>query len=198
MVEDTPSQLLQRFARKRCFASGQNVFQLGHQAKAIFRVISGEVQLYRYDVSGHRVLLHRAFSGNFFAEASLNVEQYHCTAICARDSEVEVFNSARFRSLLDDSPSFQKFWIEHLSTELRRQRASVERLSLKSAADRVVHYLMTEGEPAGELKLQGTVSELADMLGLSRESLYRTLSKMKKNKTLQQQGTMLKLNFPSA
>ena len=196
MVEETPSQLLHRFARKRRFASGQNVFQLGHPAQAIFRVISGEVQLFRYDVSGHRVLLHRAFSGNFFAEASLNAGQYHCTAICARDSDVEVFNSARFRSLLEKSPSFQKFWIDHLSSELRRQRASVERLNLKSAADRVVHYLMTEGVPAGELTLQGTLSELAEMLGLSRESLYRTLSKMKKNNTLQQQGSTLKLNFP--
>lgn len=153
MLEEMPGQILQRIARKRSLASGQCVFQIGHPADAIFRVTSGEVQLYRYDLTGRQVLLHRAFGGDFFAEASLDAEHYHCTALCAQDSEIESFNSQQFRSLLVSNPSFQQFWITHLSTELRRQRANVERLSLKSASERVEHFLMTEGEPAGELTL---------------------------------------------
>ncbi len=193
MDESTPQALLHSMARARQFAAGQVVFHVGDRAEAVYRVVQGEVQLYRYDVEGQKILLHRAMSGDFFAEASLNTPRYHCTAVCPKASEVTLFDSARIRDLLSSNADFAAYWVNHLSTELRRQRASVERLSLKTAAQRVVHFLMTEGEPAGELMLNGTISDLAAMLGLSREALYRTLSKMKKQGRLQQQGHYLKL-----
>lgn len=180
-------------AKSRKYKSGQAVFQLGQAALNLFQVISGEVQLYRYNIDGKRILLHRAYAGNFFAEASLNADNYHCTAVCMKDTELNIFDSKKINSLLNNNAEFSSAWISYLSTELRRQRASIERLNLKSAAARVRHLLMTEGEPSGQLHLQGTLSELAEILGLTRETLYRTLSKMKKAGELQQSENLLYL-----
>ncbi|MES9898476.1 MAG: Crp/Fnr family transcriptional regulator [Sedimenticola sp.] len=179
--------------KQRRFDEMEAVFQLGRQAEAIFRIISGEVHLYRHGREGKRILLHRAYDGDFFAEASLNSTHYHCTAICVRPTKLQVFNANEVRGLLRRNPDFSMAWISRLSSELRRQRTSVERLNLKSAAERVSHYLMTEGAPLGELLLRGTLSELAEMLGLSREALYRTLAKMQKQGTLERTGDLLRL-----
>lgn len=172
LMNDTQLDPLLAIGKYRSLNDGDAVFQLGQRADAIFRVISGEVHLYRHGQDGKRVLLYRAYDGDYFAEASLNAAQYHCTAICACPTELQVFNAKEMRNLLRKDAEFAAAWIFRLSSELRRQRASVERLNLKSAADRVSHYLMTEGEPWGELQLRGTLSEMAEMLGLSRESVF--------------------------
>ena len=84
-------------------------------------------------------------------------------------------------------------WIAQLSTELRRQRANTERLHLNLASERITHYLMTEGNPIGEIEITGTLSELAEILGLSKETLYRTLTKMEKSNKLLRVGNFLQL-----
>jgi CRP-like cAMP-binding protein len=193
LMNDSHLDLLLSIGKHRSLSDGEAVFQLGQRAEAIFRVIHGEVHLYRHGPDGKRILLYRAYDGDYFAEASLNATQYHCTAICARPTELQVFNAREMRSLLRKDAEFASAWISRLSSELRRQRASVERLNLKSAADRVSHYLMTEGEPSGELQLRGTLSEMAEMLGLSREALYRTLSKMQSQGILERINDVLRL-----
>ena len=195
MDEISPQALLHSAGRTRRFSAGQTIFHAGDPADAVYQVLHGEVQLYRHDLAGHKILLHHAKNGDFFAEASLNANHYHCTAVCAKDSEVVRFDSAKIRDLLSGNPGFAAYWVNYLSSELRRQRASVERLSLNTAEQRLVHFLMTEGEPAGELMLNGSLSDLADRLGLSREALYRCMSKMKKQGRLQQHGQYLRLKM---
>ena len=193
LMNDPQLDPLLAIGKYRSLIDGDAVFQLGQRADAIFRVISGEVHLYRHGRDGKRVLLYRAYDGDYFAEASLNAAQYHCTAICASPTKLHVFNAKEMRNLLRKDAEFAAAWISRLSSELRRQRASVERLNLKSAVDRVSHYLMTECEPWGELQLRGTLSEMAEMLGLSRESLYRTLSKMQSQGLLERSDDVLRL-----
>ena len=184
---------LQAISKFRSFVKGDAIFHLGERSEAIFKVLKGEVHLYRHNQSGNRVLLYRAFEGNYFAEASLNSDIYHCTAECAKASEIQVIDSNKMTRLLDQNSEFASKWILILSSELRRQRASVERLNIKSAAGRVKHYILTEGDSWGEIKLQGSLSDLSEVLGLSRESLYRTLSKLEKMGELERSDQSLKL-----
>jgi CRP-like cAMP-binding protein len=192
-TKQTTLEALQRIGRRRRLAEGEAVFRQGQRADAIYRVITGEVHLLRHSRDGKTVLLHRASDGEFFAEASLDASHYHCTAMCIRPTELQMFAADRLRTLLQDDAGFAFAWISRLSSELRRQRAGVERLSLKSAADRLCHYLMTEGDPPGELQLSGTLSQLAEALGLSREALYRTLAELERQGRLQRENGRLRL-----
>jgi len=190
---NTYQDSLQSISKFKSFAKGETIFHLGERAEAIFKVIKGEAHLYRHNQSGNRVLLYRAFEGNYFAEASLSSDAYHCTAESIKASEIQIIDSNKMTRLLNQSPGFASKWILILSSELRRQRASVERLNIKSAADRIKHYILTEGDSWGEIQLQGSLSDLSEVLGLSRESLYRTLSKMEKIGELERSDQSLKL-----
>ena len=190
-TKTTPHAALQQIGKLRRMAEGEAVFQQGQRAHAIYQVISGEVHLLRHGRDGRQVLLHRATDGDFFAEASLNSTHYHCTAMCIRPTELRMLSADRLRALLQEDAAFAFAWISRLSSELRRQRASVERLSLKTASDRLCHYLMTEGDPPGEYQLTGTLTQLADVLGLTRESLYRTMADMKRQGLLRQENGRL-------
>lgn len=175
------------------YKNADEVFRLGQEATAIYRVIEGRVQLFRDDLDGNRIIIYQAFSGHFFAEASLNSKQYHCTAHCIGNCTIQVFNSADFRKKLISNRHFSLSWIDYLSKELRHQRTQAERLNLKTAVERVIHYILTEGDSQKIVTLTGSLTELAQVLGLTRESLYRTLSKMKKAHQIEHKGDMIKL-----
>jgi len=176
---------LENLSKFHCYAKGETIFHLGQQAESIFKVIKGEVHLYRHSQNGKRVLLYRAYDNQFFAEAS--------TAVSLKASEIQIVDARKMALELGENSEFALAWAANLSSELRRQRANVERLHLKSAEERLRHFIMTEGSPLGELHQKGTVSELAEILGLSREALYRIISKMEKQGVLLRNDNLIKL-----
>ena len=184
---------LENLSKFHCYAKGETIFHPGQQAESIFKVIKGEVHLYRHNQDGKRVLLHRAYDNQYFAEASISSDCYHCTAVSIKPSEIQIIDAEKMVLELGVNSEFAIAWTANLSSELRRQRASVERLHLKSAEERLKHFILTEGSPLGELHLKGTVSELSEILGLSREALYRTISKMEKQGTLLRTDNLIKL-----
>lgn len=72
--------------------------------------------------------------------------------------------------------------------------ARVERLYLRSAKDRTRHLLSLEGRgPHCELEVQDSRKDLPNNLGLTRESLYRSLAVMARDGLVERQGTRLRL-----
>jgi len=155
------------------------VFHKGDAVRAIFLVLDGEVRLSRFAKDGSEIALHRAGRGDFFAEAAFNAPRYQCNAIASRSSTLLAFPAGKVRALLAKDPEFARQWVELLARQLHASRARLERLALKSAAERVLHYLHTEGKgPSCEVTLPGSVKDLANELGLTHESLYRTLARL--------------------
>jgi CRP-like cAMP-binding protein len=74
---------------------------------------------------------------------------------------------------------FRNGWIAHLTRELRRVRANAERLSLRTARERVLHFIEAEGE-RGIINLNRSKKDWAAELGLTHEALYRALAQMVK------------------
>jgi CRP-like cAMP-binding protein len=145
----------------------------GERPKAVLCVLAGEVRLVRPSVDGSEIILQRVRTG-FVAEASLEVARYHCDIIAAADGILLHFPIAEFRAALAEDSAFQNAWSAQLAREVRKLRAQCERLSLKGAAERVLHYIETEGNE-GSLILTQSRKAWAAELGLSHEALYRTL-----------------------
>jgi len=170
-------------ARRVPFAQGDHLFRLGERPGVILYVLSGEVHLLRRSRDGVEIILQRSRMG-FLAEASLEAERYHCDAIAATPGEALRSPLRGFRAALAHDAAFRNGWMAHLSREVRRLRAQCERLNLRSAADRILHYIESEGS-GGAVVLTHTKKAWAAELGLSHEALYRTLRR------LRHQGTIL-------
>ncbi|MGD9923942.1 MAG: Crp/Fnr family transcriptional regulator [Pseudorhodoplanes sp.] len=166
---------VRRAAHARAVSKSAHLFSRGDRPQAMYFVSSGEVHLVRSSPGGDQVVLQRARRG-FLAEASLDQARYHCDAIAARPSELLVIPRKAFREALADE-TFARVWMTHLAGELRRVRAQAERMTLKSAEARVVHYVETEGSD-GSAVLSGSKKDWANELGLTHEALYRTLARM--------------------
>lgn len=160
-------------------AAGERLFSVGDRPRRMFYVIDGEVRLTRASQSGGEAILQRSAHG-FVAEASLESSAYHCDATAVAASAVAAFPIAAFRRLLDDDPDFRAHWMSLLAGEVRQLRARCERLSLKGAEARILHYLETEVR-TGPAALIPSRKAWAAELGLSHEALYRTLARLQKS-----------------
>jgi CRP-like cAMP-binding protein len=157
-------------------------------------VESGAVRLLRYGRQGEEVVLHDARPGEFFAEASLDSARYHCDAVASEPSVLLQVPAEALRTLLDVDREFARQWVALLARQLRTVRTRVERLSLKSAAERVRHWLVSEGlGPRCEVVLDGTLKDLARHLGLTHEVLYRTLAAMEREGVIERGSGVLRL-----
>lgn len=181
---------LQTALRRLQVAAGDHLFRRGERPNALYFVLAGEIHLVRLSRAGHEIVLQRARRG-FVAEASLDQSAYHCDGIARCPTDLLRLPRAAFRSALTDE-TFRSGWIEHLTRELRRARAQAERLSLRSARERIVHYIETEGAN-GRVELTVTRKDWATELGLTHEALYRALASMRKADELRAAGSALAL-----
>lgn len=176
------------------YESGATIFRTGSRTHSAFFVESGAVRLLRYGRQGEEVVLHEARPGEFFAEASLDSVRYHCDAVASEPCELLQVPAAALRELLDLDREFARQWVALLARQLRAVRTRVERLSLKSAAERVRHLLVSEGRGARcEVVLNGTLKDLSRDLGLTHEVLYRTLAAMEREGVIERGAGVLRL-----
>ena len=201
MTRDMPPSLpsylpdaVQTLGHRTTCAKDEWVFRKGDAVHAVFLVLDGEVCLSRFAKDGTEVPLHRAERGQFFAEAALYAPRYQCNAIATRRSTLLAFPVGEIRGLLSDAPAFADQWTALLARQLHAARARLERLTLKSATERVLHYLHTEGKgPRCEVALAGSVKDLAKELGLTHESLYRTLARLEHDGVIARREHRLRL-----
>lgn len=165
-------------AHEICARAGETLFRLGSRPRLMLFLLEGEVRLVRRTAGGADVVLQRARSG-FVAEASLESPRYHCDIEAVRESRLLGIPRELFREALERDAAFRNFWMRRLATEVRKLRAQCERLSLRSAADRIAHYIEAEGRD-GRLELRQSRKSWAAELGLTHEALYRALADLQR------------------
>lgn len=156
----------------------EKLFELNVPVSAIYYVQAGEVCATRVLPDGTQVVMQRSKAGEFFAEAAICVDLYSCDAIASKHSTALTIPKAILMNLLQEDVAFSLKFTMALTADMRKQCSRVERLRIKRAPDRVLHYLMCETDASRCLTLQTTQAQWADELGLEPETLYRTLAKL--------------------
>ena|SRR3990172_3934074 len=186
---------LRAIADRLEFETGETLFRLGDRLKGVFCIVAGEVRLIRRARNGAEIVLQRA-RGGFFAEASIGTGQYHCDAVTAEPATVLRFPAQAFRAALASDETFRDAWLAHLAHELLKSRAQCERLGLKSATRRIVHYIESEGAD-GMVTLTESRKAWAAELGLTHEALYRALRRLQASGTLNMVANRITLSHRS-
>jgi len=187
---------LRGVAEYREIKAGETLFRLGDRLRGVFCVVAGEVRLVRRARNGTEIILQRS-RGGFFAEASLYGKAYHCDAVASQSGAVLRFPAQAFRAALGTDAMFRDAWMVHLAHEVRQLRAQCERLGLKTAAQRIVHYVDSEGTD-GAVRLTESRKAWAAELGLTHEALYRALRRLQADGTLEVNAERIALGHRKA
>ena len=180
-------------ARVRCLEveSGTVLFRLGERPALLYYVLEGEIALLRHSARGQAIVLQRARRG-LLAEASVESRRYHCDGVARAASRVCTLPLGALRRALAEDAAFAAAWARLLAGEIRRLRARAERLQLRGAEARIVHFVESEGVD-GAVELDQPIKSWALELGITHEALYRALARMTRAGRLARAGSRLRL-----
>ena len=165
--------MLFQHARDSGLAPGETLFVSGQEVTGIYMVRSGRVHLQRHTKHGAQMVLQNAGPGAVIAEASAYSDRYHCDAVAPTGTVVASLPKARFLTALADDPALAESWSAMLARSVQAARIRSEVRTLPKVADRLDAWL---GE-GNELPEKGRWQDLASELGVTREALYRELSR---------------------
>ena len=196
---DTLPASLQASSVVRVLASGELLFSQGDQAAAIYKVESGRLRLIRRTVDDHLVILHTARRGEFFAEAALFSDTYHCDAVAAAPSSVRVYPKQIVMEAMRTDPALAEAFMARLARQLQDLRARMELRNIRSARDRVLQYLrLRAGVHGRTIEIEGQLQDIAAEIGMTREALYRTLAVLEAEGHLTRTNTTILLKKSGA
>lgn len=180
MIEIMSNLFIDRFVqygkRTLSLGVGERLFTRGDRARFMFILLSGEIELVRYQRDGKELILYRAVEGRVIAEASLYADHYHCDAVCTDPATVVSIQKDLFKKLLRESPDLAGQWSAYLAWELQNTRYRSELLNRRTVHDRLEGWLDWNG---GKLPPRGKLKNLASEIGVTPEALYRELAKIK-------------------
>ncbi len=193
VVCDLPVDQLREFraaGSTALYKPRQVVFSEGSPPTGLYLVCHGAVKLYHSDRFGREHILEVAGPGAVLGELSLDDDpMLSVSAETVMESQLCFLGRERLVSFLQKHPMTGVQLIAALSTELAAARRKVRDLALKGAESRLAGLLVqlarggddNSGKP---LQLGYSRRELAEMIGVSTETVIRLLGKLKQKKAI--------------
>lgn len=174
-LDDEKLQLLASSLQRRTVRAGRHVFRQDEPGTSLFVIESGVVKVQRASPDGKEVILTILGPGDFFGElAILDGEPRSADAVAKEDCNLLVLERDDFLAFLSREPSAAAKLLAALSRRLRRTDQLVQDAAFLDVPARLARALLQLAE-SPEAARGLTQSELAAMVGASRESVNRWL-----------------------
>ncbi len=165
-------------------APGQGFIDEGEPASCFFNITAGTAKLFKTLPDGRRQITGFVGPGQFLGLAVSDT--YAFSAETIEPVRYCRFPRAALRTVLDDFPQMRKLLLEVASNELVAAQEQMLLLGRKTARERLASFLLAQsrqGMPSGHLRrrfgLPMTRVDIADYLGLTIETVSRTLTRLR-------------------
>ncbi len=184
----------QKALERRSLRRNEALFSQGDEVTAIYFIEAGRLRLERRTFDGRSLILGNTPAGEFFVEAALFADTYHCDAIASEPSQVRIYpKAAVLNALRADSESAISF-LALVARQVIELRQRLEIMKVRSAKERVLLYLdLNAGSDGRTVNLPGQLQDIASELGLTREALYRTLAGLARTGAIERAGNRILL-----
>lgn len=167
------------------FSRNEEIFAEEETADFVYKLISGAVRDVRVLDDGRRQVGAFHLAGDVFGLECGETHRYSAEAVV--DCEIAlVRRSVLERAVLADGAAACKLW-NLTSRDLQRLQDHLLLLGRKSAAERVISFLV---DLAGRLNRSSVIdlpmsrSDIADYLGLTIETVSRTLTQLERDRAI--------------
>ena len=183
-IEDADLSQLAALAVVTEVDAGRTFIEEGESAESFFNITSGTAKLYKLLPDGRRQITGFAGPGHFLGLAVSATYAFSAEAIdpvrfCR-------FSRPKLRKLLTDFPKLEQRLLEVAATELVAAQEQMLLLGRKTARERLASFLLMHMAQApacagrhDRITLAMTRGDIADYLGLTIETVSRTLSRLR-------------------
>jgi CRP/FNR family transcriptional regulator len=167
-------------------ASGQTLFHEGDPATRVFTLTRGALKLYKLLADGRRQVTGFLHPGDFLG---ISIDDEHAfSAEALEESQLCWFPRARFDDFVDEQPTMERELYRMAAHELAAAQQQFVLLGRKTAIERVASFLLLRFErsapTASAVRLPMSRSDIADYLGLTKETVSRAISTLKRERII--------------
>ncbi|WP_241767791.1 Crp/Fnr family transcriptional regulator [Tanticharoenia sakaeratensis] len=169
---------------------GQLLVEEGAPAHDFFTITSGNAKLFKLLSDGRRQIMSFAGPGDFIGLAASDV---HAASVEAIDTITACrIPRTRMHALMTRFPELEHRLLREAGRELSRAQSQILLLGRKTARERVASFLLSHVPPSGHAMcaaerfaaLPMTRADIADYLGLTIETVSRTLSQLGRDQVI--------------
>ena len=190
-LNDRQLKLLEDIAIEKSYKKGSIIFTTGMKADGFYVLKSGKVKIFR-SRGGKEQILKVFEPPSMFGEAGTFMgENFPANAEAVEDSTILYIPRKQFLSQMREDPDIAFKMLAIVSKRLMYFVDLVESLSLKDATSKIAHYLLTRDKGKGRVEFKTNLVSME--LGLTPETVSRTLSKLKSKGIIRKSGNMIEI-----
>lgn len=189
-------------AVERNFPRGQIVFSQGDEGDALYVLLKGLVKVVITGMSGDEMLLTTLRAPSTFGELSLVDGRPRSASVeVAEPAKVLIISRSAWDELTKQHPSLSDALMRSLATTLRRLTDQAADLALLDLPGRVAKLLIRSYEGLGRpsaLDLRLTQTDIANMVGGSRQSVNQILGHLAGRGYIEARGRIIVIKDPES
>jgi CRP-like cAMP-binding protein len=187
--------------RRRTFGPGVTLFHQGMPGSSLYTIEKGSVRVFAVGLTGQEHTFTTFGPGSFFGELSLiDGQPRTASAITLDQSVLWLMSREAFQGLLEDCPGLCRSVVKILAGRIRRSATHVESIIFQDVLGRVAFEVLNLADRHGraiedgiEIEMPLTQSDLATIVGATRESVNKALATLRKQGLLEMEGTRLQV-----
>ncbi|MBD1557057.1 Crp/Fnr family transcriptional regulator [Vibrio sp. S9_S30] len=200
LSKEEREQLLSCRVEKK-YPSGKNLFHRGEAATHMYRVEKGKVSLFRLMPNGDEKLFKVFMSGGWIAEMAIFMEPrtYPMSARLDQDSTLSQFHYSDVSRIFTSTPEISIRTMQFMGNRIHQLMNTVDILTQVRAPQRLVMklaevYCQEAEKHDGKIPLPASKKLMATQLGMTPETLSRTLTKLKESGLIKETGHWIEIN----
>lgn len=182
-LDDGELRQLASVIREQHYKKHATIVHVDDPGSALYILKSGLVKITIEDQHGYEMILRMLYPTDFFGEMSLlDGEPRSATVTAQEPSEVLTIAREHFLNIIEKSPKILLKMTTVLSKRLRKANELIHSLAFFDVYGKVARVLLNLAAERGRVTEQGTVidmrltqQELAELAGMTRETMARTL-----------------------
>jgi CRP/FNR family transcriptional regulator len=172
---------IQGIMQTRHIDAGNHVINEGDEADAVFNIAAGSIKLYKLLPDGRCQITGFLQPGDFCGIATDGTYAYSAEAL--EPTEICSMPRRKLEAVFSRHPELERRLLAIISHELSVAQDQMLLLGRKTAVEKVASFILITADlqPGGdeEVDVPMTRSDIADHLGLTVETVSRTLTKLK-------------------
>ncbi len=185
---------LDAIVHHKALANGVALFFEGDRSENLYILTAGCVRVWKMLADGRRQITGFLYPSDFLGLALR--ERYAYTAEAIGDVKVCRYPKAKLEALLDEFPAMERRLLAVASNELAAAQDQMLLLGRKTAVERVATFLLIllrrmklKNGLGAPLHLPMTRTDIGDYLGLTIETVSRSLTRLKRDAIIRFVGT---------
>nr|WP_027794506.1 helix-turn-helix domain-containing protein [Paraburkholderia acidipaludis] len=184
----------------RSVRRGEALYRAGDPFDNLYAVRSGSLKTVMAHRDGREQVTSLRLAGDPLGLDGISTENYTCSAVALEDSSVCIVPYPALKHLCRETGAMQDRLHRLMSEQLYRESSQMMVLGSLSADERVAAFLLDVSDRNGqrgyshaEFNLRMTRDDMGSYLGMTLETVSRTLSRFQKRGLIDAQGKLIRI-----